>query len=171
MLDEGEAEPVVANSEPWGEWDADRSIHLGDLRRAIAPPPGALGRGPQAPPLAFGFSQEDLRILLTPMARDAKEPTGSMGNDLALAMFSEQAPTSSYFKQRFAQVTNPAIDSVREHIVMSLRTGLGPESNLLEHGAKPGDATHSRAPRGPEPRDGHPPPAQPGAAWRRASWT
>ena len=72
------------------------------------------------------------------MARDAKEPTGSMGNDLALAMFSEQAPTLfSYFKQRFAQVTNPAIDSVREHIVMSLRTGLGPESNLLEDGARP----------------------------------
>ena len=67
-----------------------------------------------------------------------KEPTGSMGNDLALAMFSEQAPTLfSYFKQRFAQVTNPAIDSVREHIVMSLRTGLGPESNLLFHGARP----------------------------------
>ena len=78
------------------------------------------------------------------MARDAKEPTGSMGNDLALAMFSEQAPTLfSYFKQRFAQVTNPAIDSVREHIVMSLRTGLGPESNLLEDGARAGDAARS----------------------------
>ena len=88
--------------------------------------------------LAFGYSQEDLRLILTPMARDGKEPTGSMGNDLALAMFSEQAPSLfAYFKQRFAQVTNPAIDSVREHIVMSLRTGLGPESNLLVEGARP----------------------------------
>ena len=139
VLDEGEAESVVANSAPWGEWDEARSIRLEDLpqaRRAAPPAPEAdeLRRRQ----LAFGFSQEDLRILLTPMARDAKEPTGSMGNDLALAMFSEQAPTLfSYFKQRFAQVTNPAIDSVREHIVMSLRTGLGPESNLLEGGPEP----------------------------------
>ena len=140
VLDEGEAESVVASAAPWREWDEARTVHLDDLPREAALPP-------REPPsdekllryqLAFGYSQEDLRLVLTPMARDAKEPTGSMGNDLALAMFSEQAPSLfSYFKQRFAQVTNPAIDSVREHIVMSLRTGLGPESNLLFGGARP----------------------------------
>ena len=71
--------------------------------------------------LAFGYTQEDLRVLLAPLVRDGKEPTGSMGNDLSLAVFSEHQPSLfAYFKQRFAQVTNPAIDSVREHMVMSL---------------------------------------------------
>ena len=65
-------------------------------------------------------------MLLAQMARDAKEPTGSMGNDLALAVLSDKEPSLfSYFKQRFAQVTNPAIDSVREQIVMSLRPRSG----------------------------------------------
>jgi len=138
VLNEGEAEHVVASLEPWGEWDEARSVHLDELPRTAEPAPVLSADELRLRQLAFGFSQEDLRILLAPMARDAKEPTGSMGNDLALAMFSEQAPTLfSYFKQRFAQVTNPAIDSVREHIVMSLRTGLGPESNLLGRGARP----------------------------------
>ena len=82
--------------------------------------------------LAFGYSQEDLRTLLAPLLRDGREPTGSMGNDLALAVFSDHRPSLfSYFKQRFAQVTNPAIDSVREQCVMSLRTDIGPQGNLL----------------------------------------
>jgi glutamate synthase (NADPH) large chain len=138
VLNEGEAEHVVANLAPWGEWDEDRTVHLDEIPRTAEPTAPLTGDELRLRQLAFGYTQEDLRILLVPMARDAKEPTGSMGNDLALAMFSEQAPTLfSYFKQRFAQVTNPAIDSVREHIVMSLRTGLGPESNLLFHGAQP----------------------------------
>src|SRR5207237_7937908 len=82
---------------------------------------------------AFGYTQEDLRVLLTPMAREAQEPVGSMGNDLSLAVLSEQAPPLySYFKQLFAQVTNPPIDSTREEIVMSLSTSLGSERNLFE---------------------------------------
>ena len=73
--------------------------------------------------LAFGYSQEDLRVLISPARRGGIEPTGSMGNDLALAALSEREPSLfSYFKQRFAQVTNPPIDSVRESIVMSLET-------------------------------------------------
>ena len=88
--------------------------------------------------LAFGYSQEDLRVLLAPMARDGKEPTGSMGNDLSLAVLSERSPALfSYFKQRFAQVTNPAIDPVREKIVMSLRVRIGPQGNLLDEEAEP----------------------------------
>src|ERR1700722_10260650 len=82
---------------------------------------------------AFGYSQEDLRVLLTPMARDGAEPVGSMGTDLSLAVLSDQAPPLfSYFKQLFAQVTNPPIDPIREEIVMSLPTTLGSERNLFE---------------------------------------
>ena len=72
-------------------------------------------------------------MLLAPMAVDGREPTGSMGNDAALAVLSDrQPPLFSYFKQLFAQVTNPPIDSVREQVVMSLSTRLGPEGDLLE---------------------------------------
>ena len=82
---------------------------------------------------AFGYSQEDLRVLLTPMAIDGAEPIGSMGNDLSLAVLSDQAPPLfSYFKQLFAQVTNPPIDPIREEIVMSLATSLGNERNLFD---------------------------------------
>src|SRR3712207_1401943 len=79
------------------------------------------------------YTQEDLRVLLAPTAAKAEEPIGSMGNDLALAVLSEQAPPLfSYFKQLFAQVTNPPIDPIREAIVMSVGTGVGSERNLLD---------------------------------------
>ena len=85
--------------------------------------------------LAFGYTQEDLRVLLAPMAAKGEEPIGSMGNDLALAVLSDQAPPLfSYFKQLFAQVTNPPIDPIRESVVMSIRTGVGSEANLLTEG-------------------------------------
>ena len=86
----------------------------------------------RAKQLAFGWTEEDLRVTLVPMARDAAEPTGSMGNDTALAVMSDmRPPLFSYFKQLFAQVTNPAIDPIRESIVMSLEAVIGPEINLL----------------------------------------
>ncbi len=82
--------------------------------------------------LAFGFTQEDLKVLLAPTAAKGEEPIGSMGNDLALAVLSDrQPPVFSYFKQLFAQVTNPPIDPIRESIVMSVGTGVGSERNLL----------------------------------------
>ena len=82
---------------------------------------------------AFGFTQEDLRVLLAPTAAKAEEPIGSMGNDAALAVLSDrQPPLFSYFKQLFAQVTNPPIDPIRESIVMSPGTGVGSERNLLD---------------------------------------
>src|SRR5271155_3857377 len=75
---------------------------------------------------------EDLRVLLTPLAREAAEPIGSMGNDLSLAVLSDQAPALfSYFKQLFAQVTNPPIDPIGEEVVMSLARSLGTERNLF----------------------------------------
>src|SRR3712207_3875041 len=79
------------------------------------------------------YTQEDLRVLLAPTAAKAEEPIGSMGNDLSLAVLSDrQPPLFSYFKQLFAQVTNPPIDPIREAIVMSVATGVGSERNLLD---------------------------------------
>ena len=83
---------------------------------------------------AFGYTQEDLRVLLDADGASRRaEPIGSMGNDLSLAVLSDQAPPLfSYFKQLFAQVTNPPIDPIREEIVMSLATSLGNERNLFD---------------------------------------
>ena len=158
VLDEGEAEREVAALRALGR--VGRRAH-GPRRRRAPRGPAAASASPtheelREAQLAFGYSQEDLRVVLSPMARDAKEPTGSMGNDVALALFSENAPSLfSYFKQRFAQVTNPAIDPVREYVVMSLRTGLGPEENLLERGrARPRRSScwSSRSSRTSRPR-------------------
>ena len=113
--------------------------------------PSARRRAPHEPlrtrQLAFGYSQEDLRVLIAPAAEAGIEPTGSMGNDLALAALSEREPSLfSYFKQRFAQVTNPPIDSVRESIVMSLESRIGSEGNMLSEGAEHADPAGARPP-------------------------
>jgi glutamate synthase domain-containing protein 2/glutamate synthase domain-containing protein 1/glutamate synthase domain-containing protein 3 len=131
IVEDGEVKREISTRRPYGEWFTRNSVHFDDL-----PPSEAVTISDQ--PLhtrqrAFGYSQEDLRVLLTPMARDGQEPVGSMGNDLALAVLSDQAPPLfSYFKQLFAQVTNPPIDPIREEIVMSLATSLGTERNLFD---------------------------------------
>jgi glutamate synthase domain-containing protein 2/glutamate synthase domain-containing protein 1/glutamate synthase domain-containing protein 3 len=131
VIDDGEVKHEVSTSRPYGEWYARNAVRFADL-----PPSEQVTLSDQ--PLrrrqrAFGYSQEDLRVLLEPMARDAAEPIGSMGNDLSLAVLSDQAPPLfSYFKQLFAQVTNPPIDPIREEIVMSLATTLGTERNLFD---------------------------------------
>ncbi|HYP47495.1 MAG TPA: glutamate synthase central domain-containing protein, partial [Thermoleophilaceae bacterium] len=120
----------LARRRPYGDWLMDRVVHIQDL-------PTKSPRVPRVEPLrakqlAFGWSEEDLRVTLAPMARDATEPTGSMGNDTALAVLSDKRPPLfSYFKQLFAQVTNPPIDPLRESVVMSLQACIGPEINLL----------------------------------------
>jgi glutamate synthase (NADPH) large chain len=120
----------LARRRPYGQWLRERVVRIDDL-------PEKSPRVPRVEPLrakqlAFGWTHEDLGVLLAPMARDAAEPTGSMGNDVALAALSDQRPPLfSYFKQLFAQVTNPAIDPLRESIVMSLEACIGPEINLL----------------------------------------
>lgn len=82
---------------------------------------------------AFGYSREDLKMILKPMALEGKEPVGSMGSDTPHAFLSQQPQVLyNYFKQLFAQVTNPAIDSIREKLVMSLESFVGPEKNILE---------------------------------------
>ncbi len=126
-----EVKREVSTRKPYGEWYERSSVRFSELEPSeqvtISDQP--LHRRQRA----FGYSQEDLRVLLSPMARDGAEPIGSMGNDISLAVLSDQAPPLfSYFKQLFAQVTNPPIDPIREEIVMSLQTTLGSERNLFE---------------------------------------
>ncbi len=131
VVEDGEVKHQISTQRPYGEWYARNAVRFSEL-----PPSEQVTLSDQ--PLhtrqrAFGYSQEDLRVLLEPMARDAQEPIGSMGNDLSLAVLSDQAPPLfSYFKQLFAQVTNPPIDPIREEIVMSLATSLGTERNLFD---------------------------------------
>jgi glutamate synthase (NADPH/NADH) large chain/glutamate synthase (ferredoxin) len=131
IVEDEEVKREVSAHQPYGEWYTRNAVPFGEL-----PPSSEVTISDQPLPLrqrVFGYSQEDLRVLLAPMAIDAAEPIGSMGNDLALAVLSDQAPPLfSYFKQLFAQVTNPPIDPIREEIVMSLATTLGNERNLFD---------------------------------------
>ena len=82
---------------------------------------------------AFGYTLETMRFMLIPLVHELRDPVGSMGNDSALAVLSDQPRMIyDYFKQLFAQVTNPAIDSIREEIIMSLECYIGPEANMLD---------------------------------------
>ncbi|HYM56185.1 MAG TPA: glutamate synthase central domain-containing protein, partial [Solirubrobacteraceae bacterium] len=131
IVEDEEVKREVSGRQPYGEWYARNAVHFRDL-----PPSSEVTLSDQPLRLrqrAFGYSQEDLRVLLAPMAIEAAEPIGSMGNDLSLAVLSDQAPPLfSYFKQLFAQVTNPPIDPIREEIVMSLAPSLGNERNLFD---------------------------------------
>jgi glutamate synthase (NADPH/NADH) large chain/glutamate synthase (ferredoxin) len=131
IVEDEEVKRTVSTQQPYGEWFDRNCVHFSDLEPAQSTLTGVLPGHERR--LAFGYSQEDLRVLITPMARVGEEPIGSMGNDAALAVLSDKRPPLfSYFKQLFAQVTNPPIDPIRESIVMSLGTGVGSESNLLE---------------------------------------
>jgi len=131
IVEDEEVKREVACRQPYGEWFKRNGVRFADLppssEKTISDQPLHLRQR------AFGYTQEDLRVLLAPSAIDAAEPVGSMGNDISLAVLSDQAPPLfSYFKQLFAQVTNPPIDPIREEIVMSLATSLGNERNLFE---------------------------------------
>jgi glutamate synthase domain-containing protein 2/glutamate synthase domain-containing protein 1/glutamate synthase domain-containing protein 3 len=131
VLEDHDVKREVAARRPYGAWFHEHVVHFEDL-------PAAAPRVPRTEPLrarqlAFGWTQEDVRVLLQPMALKGEEPLGSMGNDLSLAVLSDRQPSLfSYFKQLFAQVTNPPIDPIRERIVMSLQSAVGPELNLLD---------------------------------------
>jgi glutamate synthase domain-containing protein 2/glutamate synthase domain-containing protein 1/glutamate synthase domain-containing protein 3 len=131
IVEDEEVKREVSTRRPYGEWYARNAVPFAELAPSeqvtLSNQPLRLRQR------AFGYSQEDLRVLLAPMATDGAEPVGSMGNDLSLAVLSDQAPPLfSYFKQLFAQVTNPPIDPIREEIVMSLATSLGNERNLFD---------------------------------------
>jgi len=117
---------------PYAKWLREQRIQLTDLRPNKEPhgfTPETLRPRMQA----FGYTLETMHFLLQPMIREKRDPVGSMGNDSALACLSDQPRMLyDYFRQLFAQVTNPAIDSIREEIIMSLECYIGPEHNLLE---------------------------------------
>ena len=116
---------------PYGQWYEQEVVRLADLPEPeSAPAPTESLRRRQ---LAFGYTQEDMKVILAPLARNAEEAVGSMGNDSSLAVLSDRKPLLySYFKQLFAQVTNPPIDSIREAVVMSVQASVGSERNLLD---------------------------------------
>jgi glutamate synthase (NADPH/NADH) large chain/glutamate synthase (ferredoxin) len=131
IVEDEEVKREVATRHPYGEWFARNAVPFSELP---ASDQVTISRQPlRLRQRAFGYTQEDMRVLLAPMASEGAEPVGSMGNDISLAVLSDQAPPLfSYFKQLFAQVTNPPIDPIREEIVMSLATSLGSERNLLD---------------------------------------
>jgi glutamate synthase (NADPH) large chain len=132
LIDDEELKSQLANSKPYRQWIDEVRIRLDDVPVSSAVLPAAkdslLDRQQ-----AFGYTQEDLKFLMAPMAANAEEATGSMGNDSPLAVLSDKnKPLYNYFKQLFAQVTNPPIDPIREQIVMSLVSFIGPKPNLLD---------------------------------------
>jgi glutamate synthase domain-containing protein 2/glutamate synthase domain-containing protein 1/glutamate synthase domain-containing protein 3 len=131
IIDDKEIKSQLAGARPYGHWIENLRIRIDDLDHLgrAEPSPLALLDRQQA----FGYTQEDLKFLMAPMAEKGDEAVGSMGNDAALAVLSNRAkPLYNYFKQLFAQVTNPPIDSIRENMVMSLVSFVGPRPNLLD---------------------------------------
>ena len=137
MVDDEEIKATLAHSKPYKQWIENLRIKLDDV--AVRPSAGMIKPmlENQATLLdrqqLFGYTQEDIKFLLSPMAANGEEATGSMGNDSPLAVLSNKnKPLYNYFKQLFAQVTNPPIDPIREAIVMSLVSFIGPKPNLLD---------------------------------------
>lgn len=126
----------IATRHPYGEWLKAQEIQLSDLDCGAMTIEEAHAFEPETiiPRMqAFGYTVETMQFMLLPLVRELRDPVGSMGNDAALACLSDKPRMIyDYFKQLFAQVTNPAIDSIREEVVMSLECYIGPEGNLLE---------------------------------------
>ena len=131
LIDDDEIKAQISALEPWGEWVEQNRIKLADLpqREHLSSPAGSVNRRQRT----FGYTEEELRILLAPMAKTGMEPIGAMGSDTPIAAISDRPRILfDYFVQQFAQVTNPPLDSIREEVVTSLSTGIGPELNLLD---------------------------------------
>ncbi|MBK7864927.1 MAG: glutamate synthase large subunit [Archangiaceae bacterium] len=132
ILEDAEVKNEIAGRWPYRKW-LDRNVFTFDELPEAPPPAAPAPDALQRLTRAFGYTDEDFELLLQPMAETGKEATGSMGNDAPLAVLSERAPSLfDYFHQLFAQVTNPPIDPVRESLVMSLATSIGPDGNTLE---------------------------------------
>ena len=131
IIDDTELKDEIAGAHDYAAWLRDNLVHLNDLP-AGAPPPRITAADRRRLQRAFGYTFEDLRMILEPMTRNAIEPVGSMGNDAPPAVLSDEPKLLySYFKQMFAQVTNPPIDAIREELVTSAVTTLGGEGDLL----------------------------------------
>ena len=139
MIPDEELKTEFAAKRPYGQWLAKQKVALSDL---AAPPPAKAALEPAAEGdpetlvqrmQAFGYTVETMHFMLLPLVTEARDPLGSMGNDAALACLSDKSRMIyDYFKQLFAQITNPAIDSIREEVVMSLECFIGPEGNLVD---------------------------------------
>ncbi|WP_068809450.1 glutamate synthase large subunit [Thauera phenolivorans] len=135
IIGDEEIKHALANGRPYADWLSRINIELdalelpADAELAPAAPAASLLDRQQA----FGYTQEDIKFILEPMGKAGEEATGSMGNDSPLAVLSsKEKPLYNYFRQLFAQVTNPPIDPIREQLVMSLVSFIGPKPNLLE---------------------------------------
>jgi glutamate synthase (ferredoxin) len=131
IIDDEEIKTQLAAEHPYTDWLRANVVRIADL--PAHPLPAADHDTVLARQIAFGYTHEDLRLLLGPMARAGEEPIGSMGTDTALAVLSNRPrPLYDYFKQLFAQVTNPPLDQIREELVTSMESTIGPEGNLLQ---------------------------------------
>ncbi|MDZ7856671.1 glutamate synthase-related protein [Sphaerotilus sp.] len=132
IVDDEELKNQFASAKPYRQWIENVRIKL-DSIPADAAPVAAATESLLDRQQAFGYTQEDIKFLMAPMAANGEEGIGSMGNDSPLAVLSDKnKPLYNYFKQLFAQVTNPPIDPIREAIVMSLNSFIGPKPNLLD---------------------------------------
>src|SRR3954453_2167597 len=132
IIGDDEIKREMAAAAPYGQWIKDNMVSLADLPKpaTVIPPDHETVLRRQE---TFGYTTEDLKVLVAPMASDGVEATGSMGTDTPLAVLSERPQLLyNYFKQLFAQVTNPPVDAIREEIIMAVDTSIGPEGNLLE---------------------------------------
>jgi glutamate synthase (NADPH) large chain len=132
IISDKEIKQRLSSRQPYGDWLKENQINLDQL-----PEPSRVHPSDHGTILcrqrAFGYTDEDIRMILEPMARSGEEPVGSMGTDTPLACLSDRPqPLFNYFKQLFAQVTNPPIDPIREEMVMSLISYIGTERNILE---------------------------------------
>src|SRR5512143_3655434 len=132
IVPDNEIKAKISRRHPYRHWVKDNKIEM----RGLFTPPEIRQEDPEVllrQQHAFGYTEEDIRIVIAPMASQGQEPVGSMGDDAALAVLSERPQLLyGYFKQLFAQVTNPPIDPLREELVMSLRAFVGREKNLLD---------------------------------------
>ncbi|GAA1348968.1 glutamate synthase large subunit [Falsarthrobacter nasiphocae] len=130
IVSDEEIKGQAAASRPWAEWVSENRAALSELpdREHVVASPESVLRRQQT----FGYTHEELRLLVGPMARDGAEPLGAMGTDTPLAVLAQRPRLLfDYFVQSFAQVTNPPLDSIREELVTSLATSLGPDGNVL----------------------------------------
>jgi glutamate synthase (NADPH/NADH) large chain len=145
LVPDDELKNDFADRRPYGEWLEQNRIALRDVTAPAAMPSdrSTLLQRLQA----FGYTTETLQFMLLPMVREHRDPVGSMGNDSALAVLSDKPRMIyDYFRQLFAQVTNPPIDSIREEVIMSLECYVGPEGNLLETTPKHAERLRLRQP-------------------------
>jgi glutamate synthase (NADPH/NADH) large chain len=137
IVEDAEVKSALAARHPYADWLHAGLLHLDDLpdTRRLDDPPDPGGADLARQQQLFGYTEEELRVLLAPMARSGAEPTGSMGTDTPVAALSARPRlVFDYFTQLFAQVTNPPLDAIREELVTSLASATGPEQNLLSPG-------------------------------------